>query len=107
MPELVLSILSAMRVFFQDRADVALEVLALRQQLAVLKRKRPRPPLRTPWTGSSGLPCRVAGPAGRTSWRSSNPRLSSAGIVLVSVYTGAGILEGAVAGRRSPQRFEP
>jgi transposase InsO family protein len=45
MPELVLSILSAMRVFFRDRADVALEVLALRQQLAVLKRKRPRPPL--------------------------------------------------------------
>ena len=45
MPELVLSILFAMRVFFQDRADVALEVLALRQQLAVLKRKRPRPPL--------------------------------------------------------------
>jgi putative transposase len=45
MPELVLSILSAIRVFFQDRGDVALEVLALRQQLAVLKRKRPRPPL--------------------------------------------------------------
>jgi transposase InsO family protein len=45
MPELVLSILCTMRVFFQDRADVALEVLALRQQLAVLKRKRPRPPL--------------------------------------------------------------
>src|SRR5215813_11041408 len=45
MPELVLSILSAIRVFFQDRGDVALEVLALRQQVAVLKRKRPRPPL--------------------------------------------------------------
>ena len=45
MPELVLSILSAIRVFFQDRGDVALEVLALRKQLAVLKRKRPRPAL--------------------------------------------------------------
>src|SRR5215831_18352855 len=45
MPELVLSILSAIRVFFQDRGDVALEVLALRQQLTVLKRQRPRPPL--------------------------------------------------------------
>ena len=45
MPELVLSILSAIRVFFQDRGDAALEVLALRQQLAVLKRRRPRPPL--------------------------------------------------------------
>ena len=30
MPELVLSILSAMRVFFRDRADIAFEVLALR-----------------------------------------------------------------------------
>jgi len=37
--------LSAIRGFFQDCGDVALEVLALRQQLAVLKRKRPRPPL--------------------------------------------------------------
>jgi putative transposase len=39
------SLLAAIRVFFQDRGDVALEVLALRQQLAVLKRKRPRPRL--------------------------------------------------------------
>jgi len=45
MPELVLSILSAIWVFFQDRGDVALEDLALRQQSAVLKRKQPRPPL--------------------------------------------------------------
>src|SRR5215831_5371472 len=58
-----------------------------------------------PWTGSSGLPWRVAGPAGWMSSRLSNPRPSSAGIVLVSVSTGAGILEGAVAGRSSPQRF--
>ena len=36
MTELVFSILSAIRVFFQDRGDVALEVLALRQQLACL-----------------------------------------------------------------------
>lgn len=35
--------LAAIRVFFRDRGEVALEVLALRQQLAVLKRKRPRP----------------------------------------------------------------
>jgi len=40
-----LSFLAAIRVFFRDRGDVALEVLALRQQLAVLKRRRPRPPL--------------------------------------------------------------
>lgn len=42
---LVLALLAAARAFFRSRADMALEVLALRQQLSVLKRKRPRPPL--------------------------------------------------------------
>ena len=45
MPEFILSILAVIRVFFRSRSDAALEVLALRQQLAVLKRKRPRPTL--------------------------------------------------------------
>jgi putative transposase len=44
-PEIILSFLVAIRVFFRSRSDTALEVLALRQQLAVLKRKRPRPEL--------------------------------------------------------------
>jgi len=39
----ILSILAAVRVFFRSRANTAVEVLALRQQVAVLKRKRPRP----------------------------------------------------------------
>jgi hypothetical protein len=39
----ILAFLSALRVFFRSRSDIALEVLALRQQVAVLKRKRPRP----------------------------------------------------------------
>jgi len=43
--EFVLPLLAAVRVFFSTRRDTALEALALRQQLAVLKRKRPRPPL--------------------------------------------------------------
>jgi hypothetical protein len=43
--EFILSILAAIRVFLRSRHDTALEVLALRQQVAVLKRKRPRPPL--------------------------------------------------------------
>ena len=43
--ESVLSCVAALRVFFQTRGDAALEILALRQQLAVLKRKRPRPQL--------------------------------------------------------------
>ena len=41
----ILALLSALRVFFRSRSDTALEVLALRQQVAVLKRKRPRPTL--------------------------------------------------------------
>jgi putative transposase len=43
--ESILSFLIAFRVFFRSRSDTALEVLALRQQVAVLKRKRPRPKL--------------------------------------------------------------
>lgn len=43
--EFILSFLVAIRAFFLDRRDTALEVLALRQQVAVLKRKRPRPKL--------------------------------------------------------------
>ena len=42
----LLSLIAAARVFFQSRTDMAVEVLALRQQVAVLKRRRPRPPLR-------------------------------------------------------------
>src|SRR5215472_7625897 len=43
--ESILSCLAALRTFLQTRSDSALEILALRQQLAVLKRKRPRPQL--------------------------------------------------------------
>jgi hypothetical protein len=42
---LLLSLIAAARVFFQSRTDIAVEVLALRQQVAVLKRKRPKPRL--------------------------------------------------------------
>jgi hypothetical protein len=41
----MLAILAALRVYFRSRTDALLEVLALRQQVAVLKRRRPRPPL--------------------------------------------------------------
>jgi hypothetical protein len=42
----IFSLIAATRVFLQSRADTVVEVLALRQQVAVLKRRRPRPPLR-------------------------------------------------------------
>ena len=45
MIEFVLTLFAAGRVFFRSRREAALEIIALRQQLAVLKRKRPRPRL--------------------------------------------------------------
>jgi hypothetical protein len=45
MVQLFLAFLVAVRALFRTRPDAALEVLALRQQVAVLKRKRPRPHL--------------------------------------------------------------
>jgi hypothetical protein len=41
--DLITAILAAFRIFFVSRLDTSLEILALRQQLAVLKRRRPRP----------------------------------------------------------------
>ena len=45
---LFLTLVKAARSAFRTRAALALENLALRQQLVVLQRRRPRPPLR--WT---------------------------------------------------------
>ena len=45
MTEFILSMAAVIRVFCQSRSDTALEILALRQQVAVLNRKRPRPAL--------------------------------------------------------------
>jgi hypothetical protein len=41
--DLLLALIAAVRVFFRSRTDTSLEVLALRQQVSVLKRKHPRP----------------------------------------------------------------
>jgi hypothetical protein len=41
----LIAALAAILSLFRSRVDIALEVLALRQQLAVLKRQRPCPPL--------------------------------------------------------------
>jgi hypothetical protein len=45
MVQLFIAVLAALRGFFRSRSDTALEILAPRQQVAVLKRQRPRPPL--------------------------------------------------------------
>jgi putative transposase len=45
MVQFVFAVFAALRVFHRALSDTALEILALRQQLAVLKRKRPRPAL--------------------------------------------------------------
>ena len=45
MVDFTLAVRAALGTFFRSRADLALEILAFRQQLAVLKRKRPPPPL--------------------------------------------------------------
>jgi hypothetical protein len=42
---LISAFFCALRAFFRNRLDTSLEVLALRQQIVVLKRQRPRPPL--------------------------------------------------------------
>jgi hypothetical protein len=43
--DLILVFFTNIRVSFRCRTNTALEVLALRQQLGVFKRKWPRPPL--------------------------------------------------------------
>ena len=52
---------------FADRAALHTEILALRQQVAVLKRKRPRPLLRKA-DRFSGSSCLAYGLAGATPW---------------------------------------
>jgi hypothetical protein len=58
--------LAAFRVFFRSRLDTSLEILAPRQKVAVLKRKRPRPSLNVS-TASSGPFCGKYGRDGRMS----------------------------------------
>jgi len=45
MPALLPALAAAVRAVFCQRADLVLENLALRQQLAILARRRPRPRL--------------------------------------------------------------
>jgi hypothetical protein len=81
MVDLLFNLIKTLRSAFRTRADLALENLALRQQLANLRRTSGRPRLRRidrP-SGSLSLGC---GRAGRMSWSSSSQTPSSAGTAL-------------------------
>jgi len=96
------SLLVAFCVFVRSRADTALEILALRQQLAVLKR-RPRPP----WNGCDRLfwtTLRRLWPGGPMSSSWSNPKPSSHGTAPALALTGAGGRVRAAGGRGSPNK---
>ena len=64
MVQFFLALTAALSAFFRSRTDTALEILALRQQLAVLKRKHPRPRLnicdRLFWTALRHSRCALA-----------------------------------------------
>jgi hypothetical protein len=72
--DLLFAVLAALRVFFRNRLDTSLEILALRRQVAVLKRKRQRVRLtridRLFW-----IALRSAWSRCRMFWWSSNPQL--------------------------------
>ena len=59
MPEFILAIVAVIRVFYRTRSATALEVLALRQPVAVLKRKRPRTSALTRFTKTPSKNFRV------------------------------------------------
>jgi putative transposase len=78
-------VLSALRVFLRSRSDTTLEIIALRQQVAVLKRKRPRPHLHL-GIAPFGLPSAASGPVAPMSSSLSNLRPWLAGIASFRVY---------------------
>lgn len=105
MLSIIVALLAAARSLFRSRTDIALEILALRHQSSILKRKRPRPPLgpldRLFWTALRESWC---------GWRDVllivKPETVVAGIAPVSACTGDGDPGRAVAGLESPRKFE-
>jgi hypothetical protein len=89
---LILSV-RALRARFRTRELLLIENLALRPQIAALKKQRLRPCSMIS-TGLSGLLCAPRGPAGRADWSSSTRIPSPSGI---EIDCGA-------TGRRSPGR---
>ncbi len=104
MLDFLLAVLAAVRMFVRSRSDTALEVLALRQQVAVLKRQRPRPTLtrldRFFWTTLRHL-----WPRWSDVLLIVKPETSSGGIEPAFASTGGGDPDIAGAGRGSAKRF--
>jgi len=85
MAEFIFPILAAFRMFLHSSGDTALEVLALRHEVEVLERKRPRPPLnsfeRLFWTTLCRVRSRLAEvlvvvkPEAVVGWHRASPRL--------------------------------
>jgi hypothetical protein len=105
--DFISAILAALRVFFRGRRDSALEILALRQQLAVFKRKHPRPNLRSFdrlfWTV-----LRRIWPGWAAALIIVKPTPWCAGIEPGSGSTGDGArVQARAVDRRSPPRFKP
>src|SRR5215475_11100966 len=80
---------SIARSFFAPRLELMAEILALRQQLAILNRTAKRPPLRFQ-DRMFGLPWRDSGGIGAPLFLSLNRRLSSNGIAKGFGFIGAG-----------------
>ena len=100
----LLALLIVVRVFVCSRTDTALEVLALRQQLGVLKRKRSRPRL-----GASDRLFRVLLRQLWSRWAEAliivNPDTVVGCIVPIPASIGVGGPSGAGADRESARKF--
>ena len=100
----ILAFLTGFGSFFRSRYDLALELVALRQQVGVLKRKKPRPQL-SPWDRLFWLGLR----RWWSQWASVlvivKPEPSSAGIAPASAGTGASFRRIVPADRKSAPSF--
>src|SRR5260221_8549884 len=107
MLEFLFSVLAALRVFVRSRSNIALEVHALRQQVALLKRQRPRPTLtrldRSFWTTLRSLLAPMVGRAAHPETGDRGPVASSrlSPLLAVAIPTARG------AGRGSARRCGP
>ncbi len=84
---LFLGFLSCLSTFFRSRYSLGVEILALRQQLGVLKRKNPHPRLRVR-DRAFWILLRRLGLVGQASWSLSNRKRLSPGIEKVFAYSG-------------------